>query len=101
MKYTFRCPECKIEKTFKFSIRDYEQLISIFCNGFDQGTVPSPETNNSPYDEHYVTKMERVYNPTRVAFRGEGFTGAGGTIPKMNKDKREKDLEKPTDVDLS
>lgn len=83
MKYTYSCPCCGDEKIIEKSIQTYKSTMRVYCLG---------------NQEHTRRLMKRVYQPTRATFRGDGFTGAMGSLPKMDRKKREQDLASDSGV---
>ncbi|KKL16063.1 hypothetical protein LCGC14_2499330, partial [marine sediment metagenome] len=85
-KFISICIECQEELTIEFTVDQYEELSKyVLCN-------------KNP--DHITRETERIYTPTRVEFRGEGFTGAGGVHAKMDKAKRKKDLSENSGVEI-
>ena len=83
MKYTYECSICSYQITIDIPLSKYNPSVTHTCIN---ATHPPQE-------------MDRVWNPTQVQFIGEGFTGAQGNLPKMDKAKRVKDLASKTDVE--
>ncbi len=77
MKYKYRCNTCGQERIVEKTIQDYNPKMRVYCMG---------------NKEHTKRLMRRVYQPTPATYIGDGFTGARGALPRMNKKKREEDL---------
>lgn len=86
MKYKFRCVECKKEREVQIPVTEYSKPgFYILC----KNTLG-----------HTTRNMERIYTPVQLKFIGNGFTGAGRTIPHMTKEERKKDLARPIRANL-
>lgn len=83
MKYTYRCTTCGEERIVEKSIEEYTSRLRVYC------------LNKK---EHTRRLMKRVYQPTRAQYIGDGFTGARGAIPHMDKEKRKIDLSSDSGV---
>lgn len=81
MRYSFRCSECKEEFHITTTVEAYAEMAKPTCS---QGHG----------------EMSRIFGFIPVSYRGEGYTGAQKTLPKMDKEKRKKDLASPTGVKI-
>lgn len=77
MKYTYKCPICGDLRIIEIPLKEYMSNRRVYCLG---------------NKEHTRRLMKRVYQPTPAQYIGDGFTGARGARPKMNKEERKKDL---------
>lgn len=87
MKYSYMCDDCGKIEVYDIPIKEYKSNIIVWCH------------NINKHRETGKFRMGRIYFSTQVQFHGEGFTGAGGALPHMDKQKRKKDLASKTDVE--
>lgn len=68
------------------------------CSICGDRTIEASPDHFPPECDH--GRMQRVYASPLVIYRGDGFTGAAGSLPRMDKEKRKQDLsekKKPLD----
>lgn len=91
MKYTYVCANCSYMTTVQLTLEEYEKSKGVpssssFCEGI-----------GAKNGKHILV---RVYFSPSVQYVGDGFTGAQGSLPHMDKAKRKEDLASDSGVDI-